>query len=413
MQGERITLVDLCIRVENLMIKLGYKEDSICRYRKVWKKFRNFSKNTYFNDKECADFLVKEYRIYNLNTDCKFTKSQMFILRTIQLLSDYEKFGTFFRKKTNCPEMTWPEEFRAPVEVYVNHLRAIGISAIHTKRNKLEIKSFISYVDKLSIRDMNGIVPEHISTYIASQTGYAPKTIATKISILKLFFKHLYFNGYLSTPLFEALPKVRTLSRTVVPTVWSKEDVEKILAAIDRGNPTGKRDYAIALLVARLGLRIGDVRSLQLSDLKWDKKQIEITQNKTGNPQTLPLLDEIGWSIIDYLKYGRPLSKSQNVFIRHIAPFEAFSDYHSMHRMITTYMTLARIPLEGKRKTGMHSLRHSLATELMQHNVELPVISEILGHTDVETTKHYLKVNLPALRQCALNVEVFANEEHH
>jgi integrase len=187
--------------------------------------------------------------------------------------------------------------------------------------------------------------------------------------------------------------------------VWTQDNVAKLLDAIDRGNPAGKRDYAIILLVTRLGLRTIDVKHLRLSDLKWRDKRIELTQSKTAAALNLPLLPDVGWAIIDYLKNGRPKVESPFVFLRHLAPLAPFSDEDRLHQIVVKYMRLAKIPISPHKKKGMHSLRHTLASRLLAENTPLPVISDILGHISSDSTAVYLKVDVTRLRECALNPE--------
>jgi integrase len=187
--------------------------------------------------------------------------------------------------------------------------------------------------------------------------------------------------------------------------VWTQDDVLKLIRAIDRGNPAGKRDYAIILLVTRLGLRTIDIKRLMLSNLKWQDNRIELVQSKTATAVNLPLLPDVGWAIIDYLKNGRPKVDSPYVFLRHLAPLEPFSDEDRLHQIIIKYMKLAKIPVSPPKKKGMHSLRHTLASRLLAENTPLPVISDILGHISSDSTAVYLKVDISKLRECALDPE--------
>lgn len=118
---------------------------------------------------------------------------------------------------------------------------------------------------------------------------------------------------------------------------------------------------------------------------------------------SLPLLADIGDAIIDYLKNGRPQTKSRNVFISHIAPNREFNEHNSMYRIMNKYLSKAGIDTHGKQR-GLHTLRHSLAGSLLEADISLPLISEILGHTDTNTTGEYLKIDLNNLRKCALEV---------
>lgn len=158
----------------------------------------------------------------------------------------------------------------------------------------------------------------------------------------------------------------------------------------------------------RLGLRTIDIKHLKLDNLKWRDNRIELVQSKTSRTLNLPLLPDVGWAIIDYLKNGRPKVDSPYVFLRQLAPLEPFSDEDRLHQIVIKYMKLAKIPMAPQKKKGMHSLRHTLASRLLQENTPLSVISDILGHVSSDSTAVYLKVDVDMLREYALNPgEVF------
>jgi integrase/recombinase XerD len=190
-----------------------------------------------------------------------------------------------------------------------------------------------------------------------------------------------------------------------IPHSWRKEDVIKLLNSIDREDPKGKRDYAIILMVVRLGLRASDIRSLNIANINWQRKNINLTMKKTGFPLELPLLDDIGWAIIDYLKNGRPKTKCTRLFVRHRAPFDSVGDNESFYRELHRYMqTASIIPPQGIH-CGLHSLRSTLARQMLDSNAPLPIISETLGHQNINTTSIYLKIDLEGLRKCTLDPE--------
>lgn len=126
-------------------------------------------------------------------------------------------------------------------------------------------------------------------------------------------------------------------------------------------------------------------------------------QHKTKQRVSYPLLDDIGWAIIDYLKHGRPATASPHLFVRHSAPFETFGTHANLHHIITRYTRLAGIRLRTGASRGMHSLRHTLAGVLLEQGTPLPVIAEILGHMSPLSTGVYLKIDLEGLLQCALD----------
>lgn len=149
-------------------------------------------------------------------------------------------------------------------------------------------------------------------------------------------------------------------------------------------------------------MRTVDVRNLKFENIDWGKKEVRIIQSKTNEPLVLPLFDEIGWAIIDYLKNGRPKCDCQFVFVTHNEPHKELET--SLYPILQKYLERAEISVVRERHHGMHALRHSLASILFEQGNPLPVISGILGHSDTKSTSVYLKVDLKQLRQCALEV---------
>jgi integrase len=202
------------------------------------------------------------------------------------------------------------------------------------------------------------------------------------------------------------VPKVRVPRDARIPTVWSPDDVEAILKAVDRSSPKGKRDYAILLLACRLGLRVGDIRGLRLDNIRWDENRIELAQSKTEVTLALPLTEEVGEALIDYLQHGRPLTSYREVFLRLKAPIAPFAGNNNLHHIITFYRQRAGIALPPQGCKGMHSLRHSVATRLLEAGTPLEVIASVMGHLSLESTQIYTKVDIHALRTAALDWEV-------
>ena len=397
---------DLTLMFEGELRKHGYSEDSLRRYRKVFRELIEFSNDCFYSQKVSTDFLIDRFKqAGGFFTAGASSKNQMYYLRTIRSLADYFNFETIFRRKDIGEFIIWPESYRKPVENYLATLMSRQLARRYIRQNENVLKDFIIHIDACSISTLTDIAPKHISGFVSSLVGFSPKTVSSRISVLRGFLRYVYLERYIDVPLEDALPKVYC-ARTTLPTVWSSEEIQKILKAVDRGNPTGKRNFAMIILVARLGLRIGDVKALKFTDIDWQKNHIQIQQNKTGEPLTLPLLTDVGWAIIDYLKDGRPVTECNNVFVRHNPPFVSFASTSSLHGMISGIISKAGIPAGKKPRTGMHSLRHSLATGLLQNNVEVTTISEILGHSNPESARHYIRVDLPALRQCALDVGV-------
>src|SRR5699024_1281828 len=146
-----------------------------------------------------------------------------------------------------------------------------------------------------------------------------------------------------------------------------------------------------------------DIRKLKLKNIKWHLDQTELIQEKTKNPLRLPLNDNIKYALIDYLKNSRPPSADAHIFIRHRAPYRSFVKGHVFWSIINKYLILAQIETKD-RKQGLHAMRHSLASHLLQHSTPLPIITGILGHENSNTTKMYLRIDVEQLRSVALEV---------
>jgi site-specific recombinase XerD len=249
-----------------------------------------------------------------------------------------------------------------------------------------------------------------INDYIKTLTGYTYKTVEQNICSLRAFFKFLFETRKIHTDFSTKTPMIQARKQTRIPSVWTNDELKKLITAIDRGNPKGKRDYAIILLACCLGIRCTDIKALKLENFHWAEKKLVFTQSKTRTTLSLPLTPEVGWAVIDYLKYGRPKIDSPYIFVKHMAPYGSFSESDHLNQMIKRYMDLAHLPTLKKRR-GMHSLRHTMASVLLESNTPLCVISDILGHVDTDSTAVYLKVDIKKLKECPLDfIEVTSNE---
>src|SRR6266446_2008784 len=243
-----------------------------------------------------------------------------------------------------------------------------------------------------------------LSEFVACRDHLQPKTVSRIVSDVRSFLRFLTMRGILQKDLSAELPKIRVPKDATIPSVWDHELIVRLLGAVDRSSAKGRRDYAILLLACRLGLRAGDIRTLKLDDLRWEDSTIEITQAKTGTPLSLPLTNEVGEALIDYLKSGRPQTTHREVFLKVKPPFDPFTG-NNLHHIVSYWRLLAGITFRSSQKRGIHSLRHTLATRLLEKGTPFTTIAEILGHTSLESTRIYAKADVEALRGVALDPE--------
>lgn len=333
-------------------------------------------------------------------------------MRPLSLLLYYLENGQFRNEvRQTKPSFICPPYFMEEYEAFCEELIYRGHRKMTIESNTQKTQLLMTYLAAQGVTSSRSITIQHIENYLRTLEGYAVKYIGTFLYVFRNFFSFLYERGYIDNDLVPKLPKVRMPRNASIPYVWSKEDLQKLLDAIDRADPKGKRDYAILLIAIRLGLRISDIRSLKQSSIDWSRKTINLKMVKTGQSIELPLLKDIGWAIIDYLQNGRPLTKSECLFVRHKAPFNAFGDRNSFSRELHRYILKAGLNLPSSQWHGMHSLRSTLAMNMLDIKAPLPIISEALGHQSVNTTGLYLKIDIEGLRKCAIDPEeVFSIE---
>ena len=215
---------------------------------------------------------------------------------------------------------------------------------------------------------------------------------------LRSFLHYARYRGDVTLDLAAAVPVVANWSMTSIPRAIAADQVRQLLASIDRRTAIGRRDYAILLLLARLGLRSGEVAFLELDDIDWNAGQLSV-RGKSGQRNELPLSTEVGKAIAAYLRHGRPRSTSRRVFLRAKAPIRGFRGASGVGSIVRHCLKRAGIDAPT---TGAHQFRHGLATEMLRQGASLSEIGELLGHRHPQTTKIYTKVDLNALRTLAL-----------
>lgn len=228
-------------------------------------------------------------------------------------------------------------------------------------------------------------------------------TVAGEASVLRCFLRYLGMQGVVPTRLAAAVESPRLYRMSSTPPVLEEETVERLLAAVDRTTPLGKRDYAMLLLGVCYGLRPSDIRGLRLDAIRWREQRLVILQSKTQRPLELPLTAELDKALVDYLRNGRPTCEAREVFVRHKVPIAPYAQTNNLWRVILrAFKTAGLEPPPGQR--GFYLLRHTTATRMLDRGVSFDIISDVLGHSSVDTTRIYAKVDLKGLRSVALSV---------
>ena len=272
------------------------------------------------------------------------------------------------------------------------------------RQHRAHLEKLTEYMNEHGVNSIGEVSALNIDGYFTTFIGYSKRSVSYACNVVKMFFKFALENEYVETDLSVHVPAVKVNYRSNLPSVFTHDEISKLLAAVDRHNPCGKRDYAILLLAVRYGMRVGEITALKLSNLDFESKKINYTQSKTNNAVSVDMLEGVGWALIDYLKNARPTTDSPNVFIRMVAPFDAFGKSNNLNSLVRKYMSRAGIKQTSGRHYGMHTIRHSLASHLLEQGNPIHAVSAVLEHLELNSTMIYTKVDLPQLSLCALEV---------
>lgn len=410
MSGNRepIELQELIRQVEEHLHVLNYQRHSIQHCRKIWDMLCKYDRDhniIHFKASLGHDFLCSCF-------DCDPTAPapQNHVLRgyrrSVAMLCDFHLHGVIFRRNSYKYKQ-YPSQFERIFSDFRAALVNRGLAHGTLRAADGYLMKFALYLDAKGIRKFSEVNIENIQGYILTLAHLSKQSVAYAMCILRELLTFTCEQGYIQRNLSFACPKIRYWTRSPsIPSAFSKDEVRDLLATVDRGNPLGKRDYAILMLAAHQGLRAGEIRNLQFEHLKWEKHCIEFVQTKTNKWLSLPLLPDVGWAIIDYIQYGRPKQAEPNfLFVIHQAPYAPFGLNDNMHHLMVKYLRKAEIKLPKGKRCGLHTLRHSLASSLLENNTPMPVISEVLNHSGVETTNIYCKIDISKLKECALEVD--------
>jgi site-specific recombinase XerD len=319
---------------------------------------------------------------------------------------------------------------RAALHQFLDHLRGVGAAPPRRAPEPSAAAALLGrYLDYL--RDRRGLSVRSIEVYAPFVRAFvAPRVIASSsvrfdaldsaavraylldrahsrsISYVKLltaalrsFLRFLFLEAETATDLSTAVPPVRRWRFATVPPFLLPDQVERVIASTDRSTARGRRDLAMLLLLARLGLRASEVVSLELDDIRWDIGEI-VVRGKGRLHDRMPLLEDVGEALSLYVRHARGRSASRRVFLRLCAPRVGLSGPTAV--CVAARAALRRAGLQPSGRVGSHVFRHSLATRMIRHGASLGEIAQVLRHRRLDTTQLYAKVEFESLRGVAL-----------
>lgn len=387
--------------------RLGYSRRSRNRYKTVWGRLLDFSQKHQPDNQfswELAVRFMEEHRFVSGQMVAPADGWRRHVVWSVKALLDFAENGCITRG-VEVEAIRLTAAMQHVLRDYRKYcIERLQLQASTVNLRTREITIFLDYMHSQKRRTLAEIQAADLSDFVSWRDHFQSATVARIVSDIRCFLRFLMMRGLLHKDLSVELPQIRVFRDAKIPSVWPHELVTKLLDAVDRSSAKGKRDYAILLLASRLGLRSGDIRTLKLDHLHWEDSTIEIVQAKTGMPLRLPMTNEVGDALVDYLKSGRPQVAHREVFLKVRHPFDPFPDNH-LHHIVNYWRLLAGIEFRTPQKHGIHSLRHTLATRLLQKETPFTTIAEVLGHASLESTRIYAKADVEALRTVALDTE--------
>jgi site-specific recombinase XerD len=401
-------VADIVAGITTELERQSYAPETIRIFRLDCRKFHDYVLETdgegFFSEDVARKYLAEKFGYAEENTE-KLPSSTVSAIKCIRWISEYDLYGSFTRlnKSTQAPVSVWSLGDEAAITEYLDSIQTADNTESTRELRMTAIRTFYDFLGNHRVCGIKAMSSTVIADYVLSLSCFAPGTIKRRLSLLRNYFRFLHKNGYCEKDWSFVVPTVKNPQNMNLPALWTEGEVKAILKNIDRGSPSGKRDYAILLLVVQLGLRISDVSNLRLDSLDFDGRKIELIQQKTGNELILPLPGDLGWAIIDYIKYARPKSDDPFVFLCQNAPYRKMAP-HTVGDVIRTAMKGLGIERRPNIVSGMHSLRHALARRLLKEGIELSDIANIMGHVDYSSTSTYLRTDIDGLRDCCLSV---------
>jgi site-specific recombinase XerD len=373
---------------------LGYTPKTVLSYLRLFAKFdlwlsRRRQRLRRLNEKDADRFLKRLHARHPA-----VRRGSRSVLRLVlKLLRDVGVVAPKREPIASSPAQRLANEYR----VFLKEERGLDRSTVyHYSRH---IDRFLNEhfgAGRVNLRALGGL---EITAFVRRQAPrYGRGQAAQMVTGLRSFFRFAQFRGLVASDLAAVVPPVPNWKMAGLPKYLSTEAVQRVLGASERATVRGKRDYAILLLLARLGLRGGEIVALQLDDIDWANAELAIRSKKGDGWARLPLLVDVGQALARYLSV-RPPSAYRNVFVRDYAPYTPFAFTGAVSNLVRKAIKRAGVK---SARNGAHVFRHTLATEMLRRGASLTEIGRVLRHRDPDSTMIYAKVDLGALRELAL-----------
>ncbi len=280
---------------------------------------------------------------------------------------------------------------------YLREERGLRPASIVGYRHYLT--TFEAYLERIALHDLAALSPAVLSAFVADRSPRLSRTSLRDLcGTLRVFLRYLHREGVVRSDLSATVESPQAYRLATVPRSITWDEVRRMLEAVDRRSVTGKRDYAILLLLVTYGLRAREITALTVDDLDWRRERLRVPERKAGHSTGYPLSPLVGEALLDYLQHGRPTTGDRHVFFRVLAPPTALTGGAIASRA-AHYLRKAGIVVP---RAGSHTLRHTCVQRLVDAEFSLKMIGDYVGHRSPASTEIYTKVAVEALREVAL-----------
>jgi integrase len=376
------------------LMEEGYSEPRIADYQRLWhdgiEEYMNKNSLVNYNATIGEDFLGG---IAGMSDSYMRT-----IRRNVHVLTDFLSYGKVRKRIIQYVYHELPGEIGEVAFKFIESQARLRRSKLTLEKHQRILSYFIIHLALKSVTHVSEIRDEDVLSSIASAHNCKDHHLNT----IRMFCRFMYEQKYIDKNVEYVIGRNNYPKREKLPSVYDAAEIKQIEETVSQSSAVGRRDYAMLLLATRLGLRSSDIAGLMFENLDWGRNLICLTQFKTKKVIELPLLADVGEAVINYLKYGRPVSGLQQVFLTACTP------YRTVNRLIingavSRIIIASGVDISG-RKFGPHAMRHTLASQLLRNGTSLPVISETLGHSDTQVTMNYLRIDINNLMRCTLDV---------
>lgn len=410
-------LNEICVGLRALLERNHYTKATMKFYECEWRKISRYLSEQQGTDEYTMEhglkYLEDQYGIISNYEDGSISQQRVQLIRVVHMLEDYQLHGVLINRYTASKNpIKLKDDFHQLYMNFKNYMEETDLSKCTKKHYSNSCLVFLDYLQQKSVQNAGNISLEYCHGFIKTFSGFSFKTIEQRICGLRYFLRYLYSTDLNMSNLAEKIHMAPVSKTAKIPSAWTEEELKAMINTIDKNSRMGKRDYAMILLACILVLRSGDIKRLEFDNFDWKNKTLSFIQHKTKKPLSLTLPESVGWAVIDYIKNARPeYFETKIVFIKHMPPFDPFPDEDHLSHIVKKYMNKAGLRIDKNHHKGFHSLRHSAASIMLENDTQLPVISTILGHTDINATSVYLKRDIDKLKECALSLD-FESEVH-